>query len=57
VCTDTRGRICSIGRDFMRARDEQTYPVTAYSPKALSHSKGGDPSEWPEDLRVREMPG
>lgn len=22
----------------------------------LTHSKGGDPSEWPEDLRVREMP-
>jgi protein gp37 len=23
----------------------------------LKNSKGGDPSEWPEDLRVREMPG
>ena len=22
----------------------------------MKHSKGGDPSEWPEDLRVREMP-
>ena len=22
----------------------------------LKHSKGGDPSEWPEDLRVQEMP-
>lgn len=22
----------------------------------LSHRKGGDPAEWPEDLRVREMP-
>lgn len=22
----------------------------------LKHSKGGDPSEWPEDLRVREFP-
>lgn len=22
----------------------------------LSHPKGGDPSEWPEDLRVREFP-
>ena len=22
----------------------------------LRHSKGGDPDEWPEDLRVREMP-
>lgn len=23
---------------------------------ALKHRKGGDPSEWPEDLRVREFP-
>lgn len=23
----------------------------------LRHSHGGDPSEWPEDLRVREFPG
>lgn len=23
---------------------------------ALKSSKGGDPSEWPEDLRVREFP-
>lgn len=22
----------------------------------LEHSKGGDPDEWPEDLRIREMP-
>lgn len=24
--------------------------------RRLNHPKGGDPSEWPEDLRVREMP-
>jgi protein gp37 len=23
---------------------------------ALKHPKGGDPAEWPEDLRVREFP-
>ena len=22
----------------------------------IKHSKGGDPAEWPEDLRVREFP-
>jgi hypothetical protein len=22
----------------------------------LMHAKGGDPSEWPEELRVREFP-
>lgn len=24
---------------------------------ALNDRKGGDPAEWPPDLRVREMPG
>lgn len=27
------------------------------SPLRLKDPKGGDPSEWPEDLRVRQMPG
>lgn len=27
------------------------------SKAGLRSSKGGDPSEWPEDLRVREFPG
>lgn len=27
VCVDTLGRRCLIGRDFMRARDEQTFPL------------------------------
>jgi protein gp37 len=27
-----------------------------YEPIRLSSRKGGDPSEWPEDLRVREFP-
>lgn len=25
-------------------------------PLPLKHPKGGDPSEWPEELRVREVP-
>jgi protein gp37 len=29
---------------------------TAYPLDRLTHSKGADPSEWPEDLRVREWP-
>jgi hypothetical protein len=33
------------------ARD--VYP-TIWGP--IKDSKGGEPSEWPEDLRVREMP-
>ena len=33
-------------------------PVRApgMKPLSLKHAKGGDPAEWPEDLRVREMP-
>jgi hypothetical protein len=31
-CFDAKGRPCRIGRDFMRARDEGTFPVTAYAP-------------------------
>jgi len=27
ICFDTKGRICRIGADFMRARDEGTFPI------------------------------
>lgn len=27
ICVDTLGRRCNIGKDFMRARDEGTFPV------------------------------
>jgi len=27
VCVDTKGRRCSNGKDFMRARDEDAFPV------------------------------
>ena len=27
VCIDTKGRRCNVGKDFMRARDEGTFPV------------------------------
>lgn len=27
ICFDTQGRLCSIGKDFMRARDEGTFPI------------------------------
>lgn len=27
MCVDTLGRRCNIGADFMRARDEGTFPV------------------------------
>jgi hypothetical protein len=27
ICVDTLGRRCNVGADFMRARDEETFPV------------------------------
>jgi len=30
--------------------------VPMYVPVKVRHSHGGDPAEWPEDLRVREFP-
>ncbi len=27
ACFDSKGRLCSSGKDFMRARDEGTFPV------------------------------
>lgn len=30
ICLDTKGRVCLIGRHFMLARDEQTFPVLCF---------------------------
>lgn len=38
------------------AHHEPGYPDGATKRLALNDRKGGDPSEWPEDLRVREWP-
>ena len=32
VCFDSLGRRCQIGRDFMRARDENTFPIKWWWP-------------------------
>ncbi len=31
VCVDSAGRVCAMGKDFMLARDEGTFPVTVYA--------------------------
>ncbi len=31
ICIDARGRVCRRGEHFMRARDEETFPVIVYS--------------------------
>lgn len=30
LCIDTKGRHCAIGRDFMIARDDGSFPVSVY---------------------------
>ena len=30
ICVDTKGRICVKGVEFMRARDEEAFPVSVY---------------------------
>jgi protein gp37 len=56
LCIDTLGRVLHCGADFMRARDGGAFPVSIYERVPLRDRKGGDWSEWPADLRVREYP-
>lgn len=56
ICVDAKGRRCQIGSDFMRAEKECTFPVKWHYLIETADKKGGDWSEWPEDLRVREFP-
>lgn len=37
-------------------RPNDWYPRGSIVPMKVSHSKGGDPVEWPDQLRVREFP-
>jgi protein gp37 len=57
VCVDARGRICARGGDFARARDEGAFPVRFFLMRDQADHHGGDPSEWPADLQVRQFPG
>lgn len=56
VCFDVQNRICHVGADFMRADREGAFPVRALEivDSNFRHPSGGDLSEWPEDLRIRE---
>lgn len=36
--------------------DRPQFELDSDTPDSFEHSKGGDPAEWPEDLRVREFP-
>ena len=30
LCVDARGRICLTGREFIRARDDNSFPIVVY---------------------------
>jgi hypothetical protein len=45
VCIDAAGRICVIGSDFMRARDEEKFPIIVFlidRPKVDTGTPSGD---------------
>lgn len=48
--------IFDIGRGDEFCPDAPGYVQLGFCGKPLTSSKGGDISEWPEELRVREMP-
>ena len=48
------GKRPRIGKGFTTASGEHLYTANDYL--HLQHAKGGDPNEWPSDLRVREWP-
>ncbi len=48
VCIDTKGRFCWTGKEFMRARDEDTFPVRWFregiTPEELSKHMEQNPA-------------
>lgn len=48
ICLDTKGRICRIGRDFMKARDENTFPVTVYHYRAAQAARENQDVDIPK---------
>jgi hypothetical protein len=45
LCVDRSGRVCTKGAEFMRARDEGTFPILVYRvgiPAALAPRKEGE---------------
>jgi protein gp37 len=49
-----------LGKDAVRTLNPGEYhperPEGKHWPLFLNHPKGGDPAEWPDDLRVRQFP-
>lgn len=36
ICVDSIGRVCEKGKEFMRAKAENTYPITVYKLSGLN---------------------
>ena len=45
ICYDRLGRHCTIGRDFMRARDEDAFPVRWLWPDQVASMKIINPAD------------
>jgi len=59
ICLDAAGRICTSGKDFARASDENTYPITVYLIDPDSVPAAIDYESLPEkadaELEIEEM--
>lgn len=56
VCRPQRGGLAVLGPDDGAWRDVTELPKGIVEWKRAQDPKGGDPAEWPADLRVREFP-
>lgn len=41
ICLDSKGRVCLSGKQFMRARDDGSFPIKVYRLTCDSEKKGG----------------
>lgn len=61
ICVDAKGRICRQGRDFARARDENTFPVRFFYEMTAAPESGPKivdvaPESHPQDKPLESSP-
>lgn len=39
LCLDSKGRVCSYGKQFMTARDEGSFPINVYAIECTTEGK------------------
>jgi len=53
ICFDAQGRLCRTGRDFMRARDSDAFPIRWVWPDQMAVYMAEIPSkEWPPTFEL-----